>query len=223
VDSFRSNGGGGKAYLLLPGKADIMEDDQQFDAYSEYVHRALGKKGFTPAESFEEADVAIFLSYGVGEPQRHQLLYYVPAWNRTIVPSADSSGQVRPYARGDPSAEAAAKEDAGEARGGGSGVVTYTTHLRYMILEAFALGGHGETEEEAQLWRTAVRSTGTSGDLERVLPILVAASIPYMATNTETRIRLELDENDHRVVDIRRTREKGARARKDKEIASERR
>ena len=52
-----------------------------------------------------------------------------------------------------------------------------------MILDAIDLNEYRETEKEVQLWKTTVTSTGTSGDLRQVFPILVAASQEHIHNN----------------------------------------
>ena len=42
------------------------------------------------------------------------------------------------------------------------------------------------------------------GDLRRVVPVLVAASQPYMGTNTGKQIKVRFTENDKRVVEIKK-------------------
>ena len=82
-------------------------------------------------------------------------------------------------------------------------VGTIITYFRYMILDAIDLEEYGETEEKRQLWKTTVTSTGTSGDLRQVFPILVAASKEYFGTNTGKKVRLILYENDERVIEVK--------------------
>ncbi len=60
---------------------------------------------------------------------------------------------------------------------------TYTTFTRYMFIDALDLNEYKKTEKQKQIWKTTVISTGSSGDLRRVVPVLVAASKPYVAKN----------------------------------------
>lgn len=66
VDSISGGAVDKTSYILLPGNKDTKAEDLQFKEYAAYVNRALIKQGFVPAESFEKADVAIFLVYGIG-------------------------------------------------------------------------------------------------------------------------------------------------------------
>jgi len=53
------------------------------------------------------------------------------------------------------------------------------------------------------VWRTVVTSRGTSNDLREVFPVLVAASQPYISTNTGKQVKVILNENDRAVIEIK--------------------
>ena len=78
------------SYILLPGIEGLAISDLQFREFAEYVHRALMDRGFTQAVSFEEASVAVFVSYGIGDPQTVQYSYSLPVWGQTGVTSSTS-------------------------------------------------------------------------------------------------------------------------------------
>lgn len=173
-----------KIYILLPGNKDIKVHDLQFKEYANYVNTALQNNGFIQARNGEKAEIAIFLSYGIGDPQTHNYSYSIPTWGQTGVSSSRTYGSVYSY-------------------GGGAtyfGYTTYTpqygitgyqtvtgssiTYFRFMLLDAYDLDIFNKTNQVVQVWKTNVTSTGSSGDLREVFPILVAASSPYMGRNT---------------------------------------
>jgi hypothetical protein len=65
-----------------------------------------------------------------------------------------------------------------------------------LVLDALNLSEYRESKKEVQLWKTTITSTGLSDDLRRVLPYMVAAAAPYMATDTGRQVSVELWEND---------------------------
>ena len=81
-------------YLLLSGIKDVGEDDLQFREYVGYVDRALAMIGYTKATSFDEAEIAVYLSYGIGDPESHTYSYSVPTWGQTGVSSSTTYGTV---------------------------------------------------------------------------------------------------------------------------------
>jgi hypothetical protein len=78
VDSISGGEINNNAYILIPGNKDTKADDLQFREYASYVNRALIKQGFIPAKTPQEANIAIFLVYGIGDPQEHQYTYSIP-------------------------------------------------------------------------------------------------------------------------------------------------
>lgn len=201
VDSISGEGPIAKPlYVLLPGNKDTSESDLQFQEFAGYIKRALASKGYEEAESFEKADLAIFLGYGIGDPQEHQYTYSLPTWGQTGVSSSYTTGTISSY-------------------GGYSGTTTYTptygvtgatshggsysTYFRFMLLTAYNLKEYRNTKKEVQVWKTTVTSAGSSGDLRRVFPVLVAASQDYVGTNTGNKIAVSLDEADARVMKVK--------------------
>ena len=72
-----------------------------------------------------------------------------------------------------------------------------------MLLDAYDLDIYRKEKKLKEVWRTTVTSSGSSGDLRRVFPILVAASKPYIGSNTENKIKVVLYENDSEVLAIK--------------------
>jgi hypothetical protein len=191
------------SYVLLPGNKDTKLEDLQFKEYATYVNRALIKQGFTPAESHEKANTVIFLAYGIGEPQEHQYSYSMPTWGQTGVSSSYTTGTVKSHG----------------GYGSYSGTTTYTptygitgsttrigsdiTYFRYMVLDARDLDEYKKSNNEVQLWKTTVTSSGSSGDLRRIFPILVAASQQYVGKNTGQNVEINLFEEDELVMEIK--------------------
>ena len=84
-------------YILLPGVKGVEAGDLQYREYAAYVERALISKGYTKASSFAEADIAIFLGYGIGDPETHQFTYSLPTYGQTGVLSSNTYGTVNTY------------------------------------------------------------------------------------------------------------------------------
>ena len=72
-----------------------------------------------------------------------------------------------------------------------------------MVLDAIDFDEYKANKKEVQLWKTTVTSTGSSGDLRRVFPILVAASQQYIGKNTGQKVEVNLSEGDARVIEIK--------------------
>ena len=79
----------GQRCLVLPARQDVSPDDLQFREFSAQVSASLSQKGCTPAQDIEDADLAMMLDYGIGEPlivEQHSYVTYRPwgRWSRGI-------------------------------------------------------------------------------------------------------------------------------------------
>ena len=75
-----------RTYLLFPGNLDTSSNDLLFQEYSNYLEPVLASLNYTPAQSETEVDLAIFLSYGIGDPQLREYTYSRPSWGRLVFP-----------------------------------------------------------------------------------------------------------------------------------------
>ena len=146
----------------------------------------------TRVDEFKSAELAVFLSYGIGDPEKSEYSYSLPVWGQTGVSSSYTSGSVNVYGNS----------------GTYSGTTTYTpsygvtgyqniqgsntTFTRHAFLTAYDLEEYRRTEKEKIIWDTRIASTGSSGDLRLVFPIMIAAAIDHIGTNTGKMIFVSL-------------------------------
>jgi hypothetical protein len=203
VDSISGGAVDKNSYILLPGNKDTKAEDLQFKEYAAYVNRALIKQGFVPAESFEKANVAIFLVYGLGDPKEHQYSYSIPTWGQTGVSSSYTTGTISSYGGYGSYSGTTTYTPTYGITGSTAHTGSYTTYFRFMVLDAVDLDEYKKSKKEVQLWKTTVTSSGSSGDLRLVFPILVAASQQYVGKNTGQKVKVDLYEEDERVIGIK--------------------
>ncbi len=77
--------------------------------------------------------------------------------------------------------------------------VKTTTYMRNLILEAYDLR---DKERKSQLWKTTVKSEGSSSDLNRVLAYMIAATSEYFGSSTGKQMNLTINGRVPRVLDI---------------------
>ena len=190
-------------YILLPGLKDLNEGDLQYREYATYVERGLLEKGFVKANDLDDANVAIFLVYGIGDPQEHQYTYSLPIWGQTGVSSSSTFGNISTFGNtGTYSATTTYTPTYGVV-GSTTHTGTRATYFRYFWLDAVDLDEYRRTEKVSQLWKTTVTSIGSSGDLRQVFPVLVGAAKNYYGTNTGKKVNVTLFENDKRVLEVK--------------------
>ena len=197
-----------KTYLLIPGNDGVTWDDLQFQEYALYLMRVLNAQGFISASSAEEADLAIILAYGIGDPQTQQYSFSLPTYGQTGIASAHTYGTAS--TTGNLTTIGNQKNYSGSTNYSGTttytptyGITGYrtvtgtkTTFFRYAIITAYDFEQFKNTEKQVQLWQTTLTSTGSSGDLRRVFPLLIGASVPYLATSTGQQVNVSLHESD---------------------------
>ncbi len=177
--------------------------DLQFREYAAYVERALLSLGYTKGARLEDTDIAISLGYGIGEPETSQYTYSLPTYGQTGVSSANTYGTVNTYGNSSTYSGTTTYTPTYGVTGSTTHTGTLTTYYRYMWLDAFDLEEFRKTKNRIQLWKTTVTSTGSSGDLRQVFPILVAASKPHIGSNTGKKINVVLTEKDKKVAEIK--------------------
>jgi hypothetical protein len=190
-------------YLLLPGLKDADVNDLQFKEYATYVDRALTYKGFIKANDFQDANIVIFIVYGIGDPQTQQYSYALPMWGQTGVSSSTTYGTLSTYGRYGTYQGTTTYTPSYGITGYIPMVGAYTTYFRFLILDAINLDEYKSSQKILQLWKTTVTSIGSSGDLRKVFPYLVAACRPYLGTNTGQKVEIMLAEDDNTVIEIR--------------------
>jgi hypothetical protein len=182
------------AYVVATGNEGVSGDDPQFQEYARYVMHALDATGsYQHPEGFD-ADVAVVVAYGVGNPEEHRYSRSIPVFGQTGVSSHWN------YTYGHP----VYKPKYG-ITGYRTEVDVQATYLRYIVLYALDLRAYNSTNELVPLWKTTITSRGSSKDLRKVFPAMIAAAIPYIGTNTARQVSLSIREDDSRVVEVKRS------------------
>jgi len=191
-------------YVLLPGAEDISSDDLRFKEFCVYLNRALVSKGFVPAEGMDSADAAIFVSYAIGDPKEHVYSYSIPHFGQTGISSSTTYGSVQSTGNYGTFSGTTTYQPSYGITGYSSHVRTCVTYTRWLSLVACDLAAYRREKKVVELWRVTAVSTGSSGDLRQVFPILVAAVRPHLAENTDKKsITVTFRENDEDVIRIR--------------------
>ncbi len=190
-------------YVLIPSEEGVNQDDLEFVEYSSYVERVLSEKGFEKNEDFNEADIAIFLSYGIGDPERVNYSYSLPTWGKTGVASSHTTGTVNVIGNTATYTGTTTNVPSFGITGYRTQNTSYDVYTRRAFLSAYDLKEYRATGKENMIWDTRIVSTGTSGDLRRVFPILIAAAKEYIGANTGRIVQVSLKEADKRVLEVK--------------------
>lgn len=192
-----------KRYVLMPGDKGIDLGDLQFQEFSGYIDKVLVEKGFKKVLAFQEADIALFLTYAIGDPQTYKYSYSLPTWGQTGVSSAYSYGSVSTYGNMGTYAGTTTYTPTYGVTGSTTHVATNTVYTRFLFLDAYDLDIYAKENKMMQVWKTNVISTGSSNDLRLVMPYMVTSMKPYLGTNTGRKLEVEIVADDPAVLLLR--------------------
>ncbi|MGA2093260.1 MAG: hypothetical protein ABSH16_07650 [Sedimentisphaerales bacterium] len=194
----------GSKCVILPLDPNIVTDQLQYQEYSSYIKRALEKKGYEVTDNGRESKIVVFLNYGISDPHESIYSYNTPVWGQTGISSSYTTGTINSYGSGMASYSGKTTYTPQYGiTGYQTNVGTMITFTRFLVLDAYDLDEYRKTNNAVQLWRTTAISTGSSGDLRFVFPIIVAASAEYMGTDTGKQIEISIYENDKRIKEIK--------------------
>lgn len=190
--------------VLLSGIKDIDFTDLQFQEFSEYTIRALQSNGMSVVTNLDEADVAVFLYYSISKPTEHQYTRAVPIFGQTGYSGSHTYGTVNTYGGGMASYSGTTSYTptygvVGAVQQSG----TYVTFTKYISLEGRDLQSFRATKNDKQLWKTDIFSTGSSGDLRLVFPIMMAAAVEHIGKNTGHWVEVSMRDSDPRIFAIK--------------------
>jgi hypothetical protein len=199
----RPDAGGNKTFVLLPAEDISPETELQFLEYSTLVERALLARGFRKAAGFETADLAIFIAYGISDPKVTTHTYRRPVWGQTGV-TATTTGTTRANILGGVDIDATTTETPTYGMTGyRTETNTSTSFERYLDLTAYDLVKFRQNEAQEVTWDARVTSVGSSDDLRRVLPVMVAAARPYLGTSSGQAVSVGLTDLSAAVLEVR--------------------
>lgn len=139
------------------------------------------------------------MSYGIGEPQTSYYSY--PVFGR--VAGGTSTFTASTFGTGGVTRTTGTVTSPTRHGVVGTGTGTRTEYLRWAAVEAVDIETFAKTQKIAQAWRTTMTSSGASGDLRRVFPVMLAAGQPYIGSNTRQQVRRVLTDESPKVVAIR--------------------
>ena len=192
-----------KTFVLLPSQEGRTADDLQFLEFSAYVERALMARDFQKAADFGSADLAIFVAYGIGDPQTQTYTYNLPVWGQTGVASSTTTGSVNVYGNTGTNSQTTTNTPQYGIRGYTTHQGSVTTFTRHAFLTAYDLVEFRNNKKELVVWETKIASVGSGGDLRLIFPIMIAASRQYIGVSTGKIVNVFLHEDDVPVLEVK--------------------
>lgn len=193
---------GKRDYIFVPTDSSIKTGDLRFEKYTGYIEKVLSRKGYRKVSAAEDANIIVYVMYGVGEPQEHQYAYRVPVFG--LVPSKPKSPPPPPFGHNPPPPyppypPIRSYNPTFGIIGSSTHYETYTTYFRYCKIEAFDFDLLRENNTERQLWSTIITSTGRDSDLRQIMPYLISGAEDYIATDTGRKIEIQVEIDDEEI------------------------
>ncbi|OXU14851.1 hypothetical protein [Sedimentisphaera salicampi] len=183
-------------YFIASGMKGIYESDLQFKEFSDYVVKSLKSRGYKVTKNLEDAEAIVLLSYAISDPK--EFTKSVPIFGQTGISSSTTYGTISSLGSG--SSTFSGTTNYTPSYGiTGYAPITRINYTRQIKLVAIDWATYKNNDKEKILWQTNVISTGTSGDLRRVFPVMIAAATPYIGNNTEKQVKVVLKENNKKV------------------------
>ncbi len=188
-----------KSYILLPAKEAVNK--LEFNEYAKYLHRALETNGFRRAiNDLNDAEIVVFVEYGISDK-----------YTEYDMVSVRSAPRVQPvdYSRiPEGGVAAAVMRQSGKRLGGAFNTKTirvpFDVYKRSLRLFAVAINNNKlPSSKETALWETTITSSGSSGDLRKVMPYMVTASEDYIGKSTGSGIEVKVGSENKRAKRIK--------------------
>jgi hypothetical protein len=181
------------SYVVFPLNQGVDPKDPEFLEYKSYLTRALTARGYHAAESLESAELAVFLGYGVGSPDRHESSYHMLFAEHGLTPP-DAATENH---HGRKAAVLASSRDDEASSPPSDGAPPFT---RYAIINAVDVPQYLLERRLTRVWSTRIVSIGHTADLRAMFPVILAGAWDLLGTNSRGPVRRRLEVNGAEVL-----------------------
>jgi hypothetical protein len=182
-----------KSFIVVPGNTGSDSNDLQFQEYARYTEKILIQSGYARAENNQFPDIEVYLSYGMGEPEQHVYSYTEPVWGQTGE-QTNTYTSTHNTDNGTVSATITTSEPEYGVTGYTTQTGVITVYKKYIILDAYDMKTKESNNKLRHLWKTTISCTGKSTKLRKVFPVMIAASAPFIASNTSEEKEVDMSE-----------------------------
>jgi len=195
----------GDAYAIANANPERMDTDPLVREAAGYVKTALSAKGMFEAGEGVPADVVVEVDFGAEAPKREIVRETQPVYRTVREPGyyvtesyTDAKGNTRTITRYVPG------EEREEFAGWREIVFEFVTYPKYLRITAREAPIEGDDRPPRELWSVYVTNEDSEKDLEKTLPLLVAAAMDAVGQETASERTITLDDEDERVVFVKR-------------------
>jgi len=165
-------------YIIKPLGEDTI-DDLKFQRQSRRLAKILNRKGYREVASKDLAQQIIYFDYGIEKVKEETQIYTEPD-----ISFGFSWGYPYRYSYSPFWSDIGYSSYRTYRK-------TYKLFNRYIVILS-------KNQSDKELWRVDVSSVGESNELEKIVPLLIRASEPYIGKNIEKPINIVLEENPNK-------------------------
>ena len=191
VDAINNpNAHGGTAYRIVSKHPAVAQNDPDFANAVGLVHSALAGTGMYQASRTEEADVIVEIDYSVGPRRMKVTTETIPVgFNEAFAPNprARAAGRSPVRKRADGKVEMLMGNVILR------GTPMYEKQLTLVAREAVA--GDAGDQHGAEIWRIQVSIEDEAAEVGPVLPVLAAAAVGHIGSDTEKQQIVKVPED----------------------------
>lgn len=187
-----------KKFTVLSGLKEVSNDDLEFREYARMMTRILRANGYQKTPS-SEADLGIFMAYGVGEPRKESYSYIVPTYG-LVRTGSTTTGTVSADGR----YTAQTRYDHATGQTGTAAVSGETTvYNRHLTLDAVDLHELRQTGKIKSLWKIKITSTGASEDIRELIPAMLICAEGFIGKNSQRAVQVDIPVDNEFIAKLR--------------------
>jgi len=155
-----------QTFVVVP--ENDQSDSLEFKSYANLVRQALQAKGWSE-ETFESANIAVYLQYSIS--QGRQVSFSYPVFGQVPTGTSNTVGTVSTYGNTSNIYTTTTRQTMTGIVGSGTGNRTeFDRALRVLM---FSLPTFRSTQKMERVYEGEIRSSGTTGNLPMVMPMLI--------------------------------------------------
>lgn len=211
VNSFNGDQPLKRVAMIESSVKGLSKNDLEFQGVKKIVRSMLLEKGYRITEDSKNVDTIVFVNFGISDPKTDTQTWTMPVYDyitqqpirntNTTYNVNDQYGQNvgsinaqttygNPYQVNIPKPV---------YRGETTHTSKRTTFMRHLIVEGVDYQYYVKNNKIKNFWKVTAKSTGSGGDIRKVMPFLALASKEYIELDSGSTIKTIFFSNDPRV------------------------
>ena len=199
----------GSSFTIMSSDLKIDIRNPRYESASGYVKTILSGLGYYEAPNRESADLLVDISYGTEDPHiEFDVRSTIPSTPRipeVLDPTIRYPNPHRPYRVG------SGMGTLGGRNGGymriertEEEIIPKTIYDKFLKITVSENQPLGSKEGRIEAWNVKVIYQNESTDIDKYLPLLAAAAIPYVGQRTQSQEKVVLRDRDESVLFVKR-------------------